>query len=724
MNAPQNPAPGATPALADDTRGVRALLKPRGIVLVGVSDDPKKMTGGPFRALQRTPFPGPVYAVSRTRDTLGDLSVRRTVAEVGDDADVALIVVPRDAVAEALEACGRRGIAAAVVITSGFADIGGDGAAHQQRLAEIARQTGIRVVGPNCTGYFSSEGHINLGTSPAFISGRYRPGSLGMITQSGSIGTTMLTLAQERGLGPSFWFSIGNEMDLKAADFLASGVENAATRALCFYLEGLHKADLFAAGARKALEAGKPIILLKVGSSEKGAASALAHTGALATDDVAFDGFCRQNAIIRVRDIDEILPVAATFDAPRRWGRGRIGVLSVSGGLSAHAVDRVDRSGLTLAELTPATVAALRDVSPLSEPANPYDFSGAAVSDPEIIRKSVQAFVDDADVDVVVVVVPFGVYLATVVPKMVAEIAATTQKLICMVRWMPADVAREPFDVLPPQGVPVFTSIRECVGALAARDRYERMRAEILAEPQPPKKAPAPLPSELAAPGLLLETEARTLLARYGLPSVAEAVAKDEGEAAAAAGRIGYPAVLKILSRDIAHKTEAGGVEVGIADEAALRAAWRRMIASVRQRHPEASVDGVLVQAMAPAGIEAIVGARHDPTFGPVVLLGLGGVLAEAFRRVAVRRAPLSRHDAQGMIDETGLGAMLASARRGRPSDRAALVEALLGVSRLMSEHGDRIAELDVNPVRVLLEGDGVLALDGLIAVREAGRDA
>jgi acyl-CoA synthetase (NDP forming) len=354
----------------------------------------------------------------------------------------------------------------------------------------------------------------------------------------------------------------------------------------------------------------------------------------------------------------------------------------------------------------------------LSEAVNPYDFSGAAVSDPEIVRKSVQAFVHDANVDVVVVVVPFGVYLAGVVPKMVAEIAAGTDKLICMVRWMPADVAREPFDALPAQGVPVFTSIRECVGALVARDWYERTRAGILAGSHPPKTTPAAPAPELAASGLLLETEARALLSRYGLPSVAEAVVTTEHEAAAEAGRIGYPAVLKILSRDIAHKTEAGGVEVGMTDEAQLRAAWRRMEASVRRTHPDATVDGALVQAMAPSGIDTIVGARNDPTFGPVVLLGLGGVLAEAFRRVAVRPVPLSRYDAECMIDETGLGAMLASARSGRPGDRAALADALLGVGRLMAEHGGRIAELDVNPLRVLLRGDGVLALDGLVATR------
>jgi acyl-CoA synthetase (NDP forming) len=712
-----SPAQSSSRETQED-RGIAALLKPRGIVLVGVSDDPKKMTGGPFRALQRSPFPGSVYAVSRARDRLGDIAVQRTVSEVGDDADVALIVLPRDAVADALEECGRKGIAAAVVITSGFADVGGEGVARQQRLARIVEETGIRVLGPNCTGYFSSDGGINLGTSPAFISGRYRPGSIGLVTQSGSIGTTMLTLAQERGLGPSFWFSIGNEMDLKAADFVAAGVASAPTRSMCFYLEGLHKPDLFASGARAALEAGKPIILLKVGSSERGAASALAHTGALATDDVAFEGFCRQNAIIRVREIDELLPVAAVFDAPRKWGKGRIGVLSVSGGLSAHSVDRIDEAGLELAELTSGTVETLRDVSPLSEAVNPYDFSGAAVSDPEIVRKSVQAFVHDANVDVVVVVVPFGVYLAGVVPKMVAEIAAGTDKLICMVRWMPADVAREPFDALPAQGVPVFTSIRECVGALVARDWYERTRAGILAGSHPPKTTPAAPAPELAASGLLLETEARALLSRYGLPSVAEAVVTTEHEAAAEADRIGYPAVLKILSRDIAHKTEAGGVEVGMTDEAQLRAAWRRMEASVRRTHPDATVDGALVQAMAPSGIDTIVGARNDPTFGPVVLLGLGGVLAEAFRRVAVRPVPLSRYDAECMIDETGLGAMLASARSGRPGDRAALADALLGVGRLMAEHGGRIAELDVNPLRVLLRGDGVLALDGLVATR------
>jgi acyl-CoA synthetase (NDP forming) len=712
------------PATGDAAAAIGKLLKPRAVVLIGVSDDPKKMTGGPFRALQRSPFPGPVYAVSRTRDSLGAFPVSRTIAEVSDDADVALIIVPRDAVADALEECGRRGIAAAVVITSGFADVGGDGAAMQERLAEIARRTGIRIVGPNCTGYFSADGQINLGTSPAFISGRYRPGSIGLITQSGSIGTTMLTLAHERGLGPSFWFSIGNEMDLKAADFLVAGAINPITRSLCLYLEGIHKPAQFASGARTALEAGKPVILLKVGSSEKGAAGALAHTGALATDDAVFDGFCRQNGIIRVHDIDELLPVAATFDAPRKWGKGRIGVLSVSGGLSAHGIDRADEAGLDLAELTPRTVEVLSGVSPLSQPTNPYDFSGAAVSDPDIVRKSVQAFVNDDNVDVVVVVVPFGVYLAAVAPAIVAEISATTDKLICIVRWMPADVAREPFDALPPQGVPVFGSIRECIGALSARAWYERTRDALLAAPQRTAAMPRTAASALDKPGLLLETEARALLARYGLPSPAETVARSESEAAEAAAKSGYPAVLKILSPDIAHKTEAGGVEIDIVNEAELRIAYRRMMESVRRHHPDAALEGVLVQAKAAPGIETIVGARHDPTFGPVVLLGIGGVLAEAFRRVSVRPAPLSRYDAECMIDETGLGSMLSSARQGWPSDRGALVEALLGVSRLIIEHGGRIAEIDVNPLRVLLHGDGVVALDGLIATRGARKNA
>jgi acyl-CoA synthetase (NDP forming) len=713
-------------ALASDEliidAGVRALLAPRSVALIGVSDDPGKMAGGPARALSNSAFAGAIYPVNPKRETVGGYRAFPTIDAIEGDPDVALIVTPRHAVVEAVEACARKGVKAVVIISSGFGEVGPEGIALQERLLEVARAGGVRVVGPNCTGYYSRKADLPLGTSAAFGTGRYAPGSIAFVTQSGAIGTALLTLAHERGLGASLWFSTGNEMDLTVADFMSAAVADPNTSSIVLYLETIRNVPAFTRAARAALARGKPVIVLKVGRTELGAEKAQAHTGAMIGSDDAYQGLFRQNGVIRVDSIDHLLPVASLFGSDRAWGRGRIGVISVSGGLAAYMADLLSDQGLELAELTAGTNARLAEISDLAAPGNPFDPAGMVTSDPTIMTRAVAAFLEDPNVDVMTVILPFGIHILRVVPPVVLEAARASRKMVCFVRWMPRDYGREVTEAMTEADVPVFEGIDECVAALAARARYERERSALI-EALADKPAIAALPApELDGDEPLLETEARALLARYGVASPKERVAVSANEAIHAATAIGYPVAMKILSRDIAHKTEAGGVRLGLLGEEAVAAAYEQMMTDVGRHAPDAVVDGVLVQQMAGDGIDVILGAKHEPGIGPVVMVGIGGVLAEAISKVSVRPAPLSARDAAEMIEEASLGSLLASARRGRPSDRPALEQSILSFSRLVCDHGDHIAELDVNPLRVLLAGDGVIALDALVVRATSAR--
>ena len=701
-----------------DTR-LDALFRPRSIALLGVSDDPTKMAGNAMPVIAASGFAGQVYPVNPNRDTIGGIKTYPSILDIPGAVDLALITLPRSAVLNAIEECGRKGVGAAVIITAGFAESGKEGAELEARVLATARQYGMRVIGPNCTGMYTGEVNLPLGTSAAFATQRYQKGSIGLITQSGALGTALLPRAKERGVGMSFWFSTGNEMDLNLGELLAAGAGSPVTRAICLYLEAIRDAEPMTAGAQTALAAGTPIVALKVGTSQVGAERAKAHTGALIGSDAVYDGYFRQNGILRVRSIDHLLPIATAFGTDRPFGQGRVAVFSISGALAGHSADRFEDEGVTLATLQPETIEKLKIFGSNESAGNPYDPGAGPMKDPHLASDAMEALLEDPGVDVLVVIMTFALHMFRVIPPAVEKVARATKKMVTVTRWVPGDYQLEAFAVLPSLGVPLFYSVDECAVALGARTSYERTRAALLeaACERSVKSSPLPVP-ELDNRQALLETEGRAVLRRYGIAAPAEETVNNVDDAAAAASRLGFPVVMKILSREILHKTEAGAVVLDIRSEADARAAFEKISRNVSAYAPDAKNEGMLLQSMASSGIEAILGAKHEAPFGPVVMVGLGGILAEALNRVAVRPVPLARLDAEQMIDESGLGALLASARTGKPSDRAAVVEAILGLSRLMSDHGERIAELDINPLRIFAEGKGVLALDALIVMR------
>ena len=701
----------------EDTAGsLSAFFRPRSVALLGVSDDPTKMSGNSMRVIAQSGFKGEVYPVNPNRDSVGGVKAYPTVLDIPGEVDLALITLPRHAVLEAVTQCGRKGVKAAVVVTAGFAESGHEGASLQNDLLAIARRYGLRILGPNCTGLLASEVGLPLGTSAAFASGRYQSGRIGLITQSGALGTALLPRAAERGLGASFWFSTGNEMDVKLAELLEAGLSAPNTRSIALYLEAIRDAEQMTHALVSALKAGIPVIALKVGTSRVGAERAQAHTGALIGSDAAYDGYFRQNGVIRVKSVDHLLPVCSAFDTARPFGQGRIAVYSISGALAGHSADRFTDAGVQLAELAPETVAKLRVLGDNEAAGNPFDPGAAPQKNPQIAVDAMEAMLADPSVDVLVVIMSFAIHMFRAIPPAIEAVARRSGKMIAVVRWVPADHQPEAFAAMPALDVPVFESIEECATAFGARVQYEAMRPALLkAIEERAAVAPVHETSQLAAGQPLLETEARSLLQNYGIAAPKESVARSAAEAVEAAGAIGFPVVLKLLSREVQHKTEAGGVVLDLRDDDQVRDAYALIMANFARYAPGASHEGTVVQAMAPSGIEAIIGAKREAPFGPVVMVGLGGILAEALSRVAVRPAPLARHDAEQMIDECGLGALLASRRTGRGGDRGSVVDALLGISRLMMDHGDMIGELDVNPLRVLQEGEGSIALDALV---------
>jgi acyl-CoA synthetase (NDP forming) len=693
-----------------------AFFRPRSIALLGVSDDPTKMSGNAMRVIAQSGFSGKVYPVNPSRDSIGGVKAYSSVLDIPGDVDLALVTLPRHTVLEAIDQCGRKGVKAAIIITAGFAESGEEGAELQTELKAIAQRHAIRIIGPNCTGLFTSEVALPLGTSAAFASGRYQSGHIGLITQSGALGTALLPRAKERGLGASFWFSTGNEMDVNLPELLEAGAARPDTRAIGLYVEAIRNEPQMTRGLVAALEAGIPVVALKVGTSRIGAERAQAHTGALIGSDDAYEGYFRQNGVLRATSIDHLLPVCAAFDTSRPFGQGRVAVYSISGALAGHSADRFEAADVELARLSSDTIARLRVLGDNESANNPFDPGAGPQKNPQLAVDAMEAILADPGVDVLVVIMSFAIHMFRVIPPAVEEVARRNGKMIAVVRWVPADHQPQAFAAMPTLGVPIFESVEECAIALSARSRYETQRPSLLVAAEeratPFSAVEAP---ELKGGRTLLETEGRALLQRYGIGAPMEEVVHRADEAALAANRIGFPVVLKILSREVLHKTEAGGVALDLRDADQVRAAYDRILRNFRRHAPTASHEGVVVQAMAPGGTEAIIGAKHEAPFGPVVMVGLGGVLAEALARVAVRPAPLARFDAEQMIDECGLGALLASRRTGRGGDREAVVKALLGVSRLMIDHGAEIGELDVNPLRVLQEGEGAIALDALV---------
>ena len=709
-----------TPAAIDFSR----LFGARSIAVIGASADEKTPSGQPLMHLRNLGYPGEVYPVNPRYEVIGQWRCYPSVSALPAAPDVALVAVAAERAPAVLEECGNKGIRFVIMITSGFAEMGEAGMAAQARLLETARRHGISMIGPNCQGMINAADGFSLGFGAPYGL-RYNRGGISMTSQSGAWGNAVMILANQEGLGFRHYVSTGNEAQTTSLDLVDWYLDDPQTRLVVSYVEGFQDAHRLVSIGRKALELGKPYLLWKVGTSEAGARAAASHTANLGGEMALYRAAFEQSGIIEVTDVDDLADRAHALLTGRRPGGNRVAVISMSGGAGVLMADHCAAAGLELPTLSPDTLERLRAILPaFAGLNNPIDVTGNVSAREGSFVEALELILADPLVDML------GICLASIsgpagnqIAIDVARVCAATTKPV-LVAWC-ADVerTREGYEALAAVGTPRYDTPVRCARGMDALWHFERARRDherISAEPVLRLERPAQRQAMAGLQADLTEYQAKQVLADYGIPVTREALATTAEQAVDLAGQIGYPVVMKIVSPMIPHKTEAGGVKVGVRDAQAVRDAFAEIVANAGRHSPGAPIDGVLVQAMVSGGTEVILGVTQDPLFGPAILFGLGGIFAEVMKDVCFRIAPITRSEAMAMIRSIKAFPILDGAR-GRPkADLEALADALVRLAALAVDLQDSIAEIDINPLIVLPAGQGVVAVDALFKPKRA----
>lgn len=695
-----------------------AILRPRSVAVIGASRKPNTIGYQILENLVTHGFAGAVYPVNPTADAVHSIRAYPSVEAIPDEVDLAIIVVPKQHVCGAAEACGRKGVSGLVVISAGFAEVGGSGVERQKQLMDIVRRYGMRLVGPNCMGVLNTAPDRSMNAT--FAPTMPPAGPVSFMSQSGAMGVTILDYAAEYGIGISQFVSVGNKPDVSGNDLVQYWADDERTGVILMYLENFGNPRKFTQLARE-ITRKKPIIAVKSGRSVAGARAASSHTGALAGTDAATDALLRQCGVLRADTVEEMFDLAMAFSHQPIPRGNRVAIVTNAGGPGIIIADACEANGLVVTELSEETRAFLAQHFPEEASlTNPVDMIASAT--PQSYRIAVEAVLADPNVDAVVAtfVPPLGVRQEDVAEAIVSVAAGQTEKPVMAVlmgrQGLPQGLAE-----LNAAGIPGYRFPESGVRALAAMYRYRRWLERPVGQVRAfdaDRETVAGILAGAKAEGRakLWETEVMRVLQAYGIPVAPYAVARSADEAARAAAEIGYPVVAKVLSSRIIHKSDVGGVAVGLEDEAELRAAFGRMTTEVPARagiEPDA-VEGVLVQKMVGRGKETIIGMTLDPQFGPVLMFGLGGIYVETLKDVVFRVQPVTDVDAREMVRAIR-GAALLQGVRGEPaSDLAALEETIQRISQLVGDH-DAIKEMDVNPWMAFAQGG--VAVDGRITV-------
>lgn len=694
-----------------------ALFAPRSIAIVGASDDVVRISGRPLRYLKEGGYRGAILPVNPRRDTVQGMKAYPSLSALPDVPDVAMLAVAANLIPAAVQEAAQMGVKGAIIFSSGFAEMDAAGAQAQRAIRETARAHGMRILGPNCIGLFNAAAGFYGTFASALDLGFPVAGGVAIASQSGAYGTHVAYLAQERGLGISYFASTGNEADVEIGEVLLWLARNPEVRVIMAYAEGLRDSATFVEALRTAHERRVPVVMMKVGRSERGADAVGSHTAALAGQDAVYDALFRQYGVHRALTTDEQLDVAYACARGLYPASRRLGIVTVSGGVGIQTCDAAERHGLDVSPMPAAAQDKLKALLPYAAVANPVDVTAQALVDMNVLTSALELMLGESDYDTLVGVfltVPASKSFAVPLRDAIARAAAAHRDKLIVMCMVTQD--KEVVRLYEAMGLLAFEDAYRACAAIAALARLR----ESFDRGLPPRPQVHPAPPVPAGP--MSEHEAKRLLAEAGVPMLSERLAADADAAVHAAAQCGYPVAMKIASPDIAHKTEVGGVALGLADAGSVRAAFDRLQAAARAAAPDARIEGVLVAPMAPAGVDTIVGVMRDATFGPAVMFGLGGIFVEVLKDVTFRVAPFGEAEARHMIEEIAGRALLAGARGAPPCDVYALAKVLAKVSQFAAAHADDIDSVDINPLRVLPQGQGVVALDALIVpARRAG---
>ncbi|MBV8133623.1 MAG: acetate--CoA ligase family protein [Alphaproteobacteria bacterium] len=709
---------------------LRPLLSPDSVAVIGASADNESLRGRLTRALIGHGYDGRVYPVTRSQSEVLGLKAYPAAAALPEPVDLAVILVPAAHVVDTLAQCGERGVRAAVVISSGFAEESNEAArARDGELHAVAERFGMLVCGPNSEGIVNPLRPLVATFSPVFhdpqrsfppVASKGRP--IAVSCQSGALTFSFLSRGRDRQLRFAHQVSAGNQTVLEAHDYVDWWLDEGGADIFLLYLEGIRRPDRFRAVADKAAEACKPLIVAKVGRSDAGRRAAASHTGALAHAGVIDDAVFRHHGIIRGEDLDHMVDVASAFAFCRLPRGNRVAVITGSGGSAVWMADILSAHGLELPVLEDDIQQRVLALLPSYASAqNPVDGTAQAIHEVgyarlvEIVRESKR-------IDVILLI---GSLANEATAKLRAEelaaVTGDTEQPIVLSTYTTASPGA--MAAFAEAGIPCYTSMPSCARAIRALvdfARFQRRGRQRTLEETPSGLRGEVSRALVTAGPVLTEAEAKPLLAKYGIARPAEALVTSTDEAVAAAARIGGAVALKVQSPDITHKTEAGAVALGVTGDAAVREAHQRIVTSAERAHPGAAIHGVLVQAMAPPGQEMILGVTRDPTFGPILMVGLGGIHVEILRDVVFAPVPIGVDEALALLDELKGEALLDGMRGAPPADREALAQLIATLSRFAADHTDLIEEIDLNPVIVHPRGQGITVVDALIIKRKA----
>lgn len=700
------------------------LLNPRSIAVVGASPKPGSFGGAVLRNLRRH-FQGRVFPVNPQHAQIEGERCYAALAQLPETPDCLGIALPAAAVPAVLRDAAAAGIRHAIVFSSGFADLGTEeGRTHQAALATLARELGIRLLGPNCTGVVNVHSGAACNILPSIVDLPMRRGDVAVIGQSGALGYVVLQ-AMHRGVGFSKLISTGNSADIDLAELIDYLVDDDQTRAIALLFESIPDGDRLVRALEKALRVGKPVVVYKIGSTGSGRKAALSHSGMLAGDSAAYDAVFYRTGAIQVHAFEALLETAVFFarhgrQAPSAPG---IGILSGSGGSVVMAADKADQYALPLPDPRAQTKAQLAARLPsFAAIANPADVTAESIRDQAMYQECVQIFGSDPQFASVVVLMPSAHGAAAIARAeaicALAERMPTPLSLVWMNEWYEG-IGSPVYD--RSAALAMFRSLDRCMHAHRAWMDHHRRRPFLLASAVAAAEpgnggARLPRPSMPAGSATLSERASKALLARCGIP-VSQDVCVDTAEQAAeAAARMGYPVVVKVESPHIAHKSDVGGVQLDLRDDAAVRAACHAIAAACERHCPQAGRVAFSVQPMVASGIEMIIGARIDPQFGPLVVYGFGGVWVEVLKDVAVSLAPVGAEEVRDRLAALRLHPLLQGVRGAAPADVASFAEMVVRLSQTIAANADWIAEIDVNPV--ILHAQGGVAVDALIALK------
>ena len=697
------------------TSSLAPFFSAAGVAVIGASSNPRKLSHGILRNLINSTYKGGIYPVNPGSDDILGVKCYPDIASVPDPVELAVIVVPVAATPETLEACGKRGIKAAVIISGGFKEVGQSGADMEAECLRIAGKYAMRLIGPNCVGTMD----LHTGLNTTFIHGMPDEGGIGFVSQSGAVCGGVVDFLYGKKVGFSHFISLGNEADVTETDMIEYLGQEPRTRVIAAYVEQIRDGRRFLEVARKVSRV-KPIVLLKGGRSDAGARAVSSHTGSLAGSHTAYQAAFKQAGVIEVETFAELFDVAVAFDfQPLPQGTNAV-LLTNAGGPAALTSDSLSFNGFRLEDLEEETKKELRTfLNPSAQVGNPVDMLGAA--EPQDYARVIKALKDDKTVDIII---PILVPQALVDPRQVAQAVVDASQgagkpvLTCIMGDM--SVA-EPRLILHSNRMPMYTLPESMGSVLKAMKTYADWLKKPVVSAKPltgiDRAAVEKLLDDPKTGSVLGEAETRPLLEAYGIPLVKGGEARSPQEAAEVASRVGFPVVMKIISPQLLHKSEAGGIVLNLKSADEVSAAYEQLFSSIREKMPQADLQGVLIEQMAPRGQEVIVGLRRDVGFGPVVMFGLGGIYVELFKDVSFRVAPVSAEEALEMIHETRAGKLLTGVRGAQPADLDAVVDCIRRLGQLGLDFPE-IEEAEVNPLLVFPQGQGALALDGRVILK------